>query len=157
MPISAGVRKNFGYKKLNHQSYLIDSIESSSVIMPLPLDRPFILKDVFNIAAHQNDLPWKPFRDGIDAYWIYQEPTGGPSAALLRFQAGAKVAWHEHVGFEHILVLSGSQSDENGRLQTGSLMVNQPGSGHSITSEEGCIVLAIYQKPVSFARIQAES
>jgi len=123
--------------------------------MPLPLDRPFILQDVFHIAEHQHQLTWTPFREGIDAYWIYQEPADGPSAALLRFQPGAKVAWHEHVGFEHILVLSGSQSDENGRLQTGSLMVHKPGSGHSITSEEGCIVLAIYQKPVCFGNREA--
>jgi anti-sigma factor ChrR (cupin superfamily) len=57
---------------------------------------------------------------------------------------------HEHRGFEHIYILSGSQSDENGRLNAGTLMVHLPGTRHSIQSEEGCLVLAIYEKPAKF-------
>lgn len=115
-----------------------------------PLTRPFILTDIFNIAARQHELAWEPFRDGVEVFWIYKNGTEGSAAALLKFQPGGKVSLHEHVGFEHILVLSGSQNDQNGHLKAGSLMIHQPGTSHQITSDEGCIVLAIYEKRVSF-------
>jgi anti-sigma factor ChrR (cupin superfamily) len=57
---------------------------------------------------------------------------------------------HEHLGYEHILVLSGSQRDQNTTAAPGTLMINPPGTRHSIVGEAGCIVLAIYEKPVRF-------
>jgi anti-sigma factor ChrR (cupin superfamily) len=48
------------------------------------------------------------------------------------------------------LVLAGAQVDENTRAETGTLIINPPGTSHSILSEHGCIVLAIYEKPVKF-------
>jgi len=38
--------------------------------------------------------------------------------------------------------------DENSRASTGDLIVNPPGTKHSVYSESACIVLAIYEKPV---------
>ena len=32
----------------------------------------------------------------------------------------------------------------------GTLIINPPGTQHSVVSEAGCIVLAIYEKPVKF-------
>ena len=64
---------------------------------------------------------------------------------------------HEHTGWEHIFVLSGSQVDENARAETGMLIINPPGTSHSILSENGCIVLAIYEKPVKFLDTPSES
>jgi anti-sigma factor ChrR (cupin superfamily) len=57
---------------------------------------------------------------------------------------------HLHQGYEHILVLSGSQRDQNGTSVAGTLTINGPGTRHSVVSEAGCIVLAIYEKPVRF-------
>ncbi len=57
---------------------------------------------------------------------------------------------HRHTGYEHIFVLTGSQRDENGTAPAGTLTVNPPGTQHSLVSEAGCIVLAIYEKPVRF-------
>ena len=58
-----------------------------------------------------DDLPWQPFREGVEIYPLYKDNTEGheASAALLRYQAGAKVPHHSHTGYEHILVLSGSK------------------------------------------------
>ena len=124
--------------------------------MSKPLERPFIMKNIFSIAERQDELPWQHFREGVDIHWIYQEGgETGPAAALLRFQPGGKVSLHHHEGFEHIIVLSGSQTDQNGHLEAGSLMIHKPGTSHSIYSEEGCLVLAIYEKRVSFAEQQA--
>ena len=54
-------------------------------------------------------------------------------------------------------MLSGSQVDENARAETGMLIINPPGTSHSILSENGCIVLAIYEKPVKFLDTPSES
>jgi anti-sigma factor ChrR (cupin superfamily) len=109
------------------------------------------LNDLFQISNWQHTLLWKPFREGVDIYRLYGGGDTGPSAALLRFHPGARVESHEHRGYEHILVLSGSQVDENSVSEEGCLIVNPPGTHHSVLTESGCIVLAIYEKPVHFA------
>jgi anti-sigma factor ChrR (cupin superfamily) len=114
------------------------------------MPRPLILRDLFALASRQEEFSWEPLRPGVDVHWIYREAEDGAAAALIRFQPGGRVPLHEHRGHEHIFVLSGSQTDENGRLAAGSLMVNAPGARHSIVSEEGCLVLAIYERGVRF-------
>ena len=118
-------------------------------------DRVLKLKDLFQISGWQQRLPWKPFQEGVDIYRLYGDGKTGPTAALLRFKAGGRVPLHEHTGYEHIFVLAGSQVDENSRAETGALIINPPGTSHSILSENGCIVLAIYEKPVRFLQTPA--
>lgn len=113
-------------------------------------DRILKLNDLFQISGWQQKLSWKPFHDGVDIYRLYGDGETGPTAALLRFAPGGRIPLHEHTGFEHIFVLTGSQVDENSRAETGMLIINPPGTSHSILSENGCIVLAIYEKPVKF-------
>lgn len=108
------------------------------------------LTDLFAIADWQHRLTWTPFRDGVDIYRLYGDGVTGPTAALLRFHRGGFVPRHEHLGYEHIIVLAGAQVDENSRAGAGTLIVNPPGTSHSVSSETGCIVLAIYERPVAF-------
>lgn len=109
-----------------------------------------IFPNLARLAENQNGLEWTPFHPGVDIHWLYREEDHGPSAALIRFQPGASVPLHEHRGYEHIYILSGSQSDGSGLLAAGSLMVHPPGTRHRIDSQEGCLVLAIYEKPAQF-------
>jgi anti-sigma factor ChrR (cupin superfamily) len=95
-------------------------------------------------------LDWRPFRDGIEAAWLYHNGAHGPAAAYLRYQPGARVPRHWHAGYEHVVVLDGAQSDDNGHHAAGSLVVNPPGSAHEVVSEEGCVVLVIWERPVVF-------
>ena len=95
-------------------------------------------------------VPWKPFRAGIEIHSLYGELGVGRSAALLRYAPGAVLPAHRHVGFEQILVLEGAQVDEHGRYAKGMLVVNAPGSGHSVHSPEGCIVFVTWDNPVEF-------
>jgi anti-sigma factor ChrR (cupin superfamily) len=118
--------------------------------MPIVTDRVLKLNDLFQVSGWQHKLPWQPFQPGVDIYRLYEDGEDGPNAALLRFQPGGRVPLHEHTGYEHIFVLSGSQVDENSEAVTGSLIINPPGTSHSIISKTGCIVLAIYEKPVKF-------
>jgi anti-sigma factor ChrR (cupin superfamily) len=102
------------------------------------------------IAEHPDEISWQPFRPGVEIHRLYGDGLDGPSAALLRFAPGGVVPLHEHTGYEHILVLAGSQHDANSTATAGTLMINPPGTQHRIVSETGCIVLAIYERPVRF-------
>ena len=96
--------------------------------------------------AEQQPFAWRPFFPGVNIHWLYRDGDEGPAAALIRFDPGARVPLHEHRGFEHIFMLRGSQTDENGVLHAGGLVVHAPGTRHSVFSEDGCLVLAIYEK-----------
>jgi anti-sigma factor ChrR (cupin superfamily) len=111
---------------------------------------PFALKDVFHFAAQQDQVAWEPYKKGVDIFRLYGDGVTGPTAALLRYREHGEVPLHEHVGYEHILILSGSQRDESGIYPEGTFFINPPGTRHQVSSDTGCIVLAIYEKPVRF-------
>ncbi|MEM7024242.1 MAG: cupin domain-containing protein [Pseudomonadota bacterium] len=95
-------------------------------------------------------LTFTPFREGIEIHRIYGDGVTGPAAAVLRYQPGAGAPLHEHLGFEHIVMLDGIQRDERGAYGAGTMVVNPPGSRHRVWSDEGCIALLIWEKPVRF-------
>jgi anti-sigma factor ChrR (cupin superfamily) len=111
---------------------------------------PFELNDVFHFADHQNEIAWEPYKKGVDIFRLYGDGITGPTAALVRYRERSEVPMHEHKGYEHILILAGSQRDENGTFEAGTLVINPPGTRHKVSSDDGCIVLAIYEKPVQF-------
>lgn len=108
------------------------------------------LPDLVRIAEWQHTLAWQPLADGVEVHRLYGDGITGPTAALIRFNRAGKVPLHRHTGYEHIIVLAGSQRDQNSLAETGTLMINPPGTAHSVISEAGCIVLAIYGSPVQF-------
>lgn len=109
--------------------------------------QPIVLPDLKAMVVDP-DLAWEPFRPGVEIHRLYPAEPDGAAAALLRYQPGASVPHHCHTGFEHILVLSGSQTDDNGTYPAGTLVVNPPGTRHTVSSTDGCIVLAIWAKPI---------
>jgi anti-sigma factor ChrR (cupin superfamily) len=118
--------------------------------MPALTD-PIVLSGLLEHAKTlRTTSDWQPFRPGVTAHWLYNVPDGGPAAVLLRYEAGARVALHEHVGYEHLLILEGDQYDEDGAYSVGSLVVHPPGTRHSPGSVEGCLALLIYEKAVRF-------
>ena len=104
---------------------------------------PGVLRDPAGLA-------WEPFRDGIEVSWLYRNGDHGPAAAFLRYAPGARVPFHFHAGYEHVMILSGSQTDCNGRHGPGALVINPPGTSHEVVSEDGCIVLLVWERPVVF-------
>ena len=120
---------------------------------PLPdAPAPAILElpDLFRLVERADELEWQPFRDGVEIHRLYGDGLTGPSAALMRFREQGNIPFHYHDGYEHILVLAGSQRDEHGILPAGTLRVHAPGTSHQVVSEAGCLILAIYEKPVRF-------
>ena len=95
-------------------------------------------------------LDWQAFREGVDLLPMCGSPVEGCSCALLRYHPGAKIPRHLHVGMEFLLILRGSQRDERGEYGAGTFLINPANSSHAIVSEAGCVVLAVWEKPVRF-------
>ncbi|OSC42701.1 urea transporter [Mycobacterium decipiens] len=106
-----------------------------------------LLEQVKNLNATGE---WTAFRPGVTAHWLYNDGNGGPAAVFLRYTPGARVAEHEHMGYEHLLILEGDQFDEHGSYPQGSFVINPPGTRHSPGSVGGCVALLIYEKAVRF-------
>ncbi len=109
---------------------------------------------ISNLIEHAKNLrtngDWKPFHPGVTAHWLYNEPESNAEAVFLLYEAGARVPLHEHLGYEHMYVLDGDQSDENGSYPAGSFVIHPPGTKHSPYSVSGCVALLIYEKGVRF-------
>jgi anti-sigma factor ChrR (cupin superfamily) len=114
---------------------------------------PFAIKDLFHISDHQDEIPWTPYKQGVEIFRLYGDGVSGPTAALLRYREAGEVPTHEHPGYEHVIVLSGSQEDEHGVFNAGTVVINAPGTRHKVRSGAGCIVLVIYEKPVRFLEV----
>ncbi len=105
---------------------------------------------IWSLRPEQIDaLPFSELRSGVQICVLHEAPDGA-RVAVLRYAPGATVPSHRHPGYEYIYVLAGEQSDERGRYGAGSLVVNEPGMTHQVTSESGCTVLIIWQRPVVF-------
>ena len=112
----------------------------------------WILDDIANI---KDTLPWQPFsadqRDKVGIIWLFDSRAATPpgsAAALLRYQPGARGALHLHPGYELIFVLEGTLETASGILHAGTLEVCTPGSVHSPSSVQGCVLLVVWEKPV---------
>ncbi len=108
------------------------------------------LTKLFQIVENQDAYTWEKFRDHVDIHRLYGNGESGPTAALLRYNQTTAIPLHVHEGYEHILVLCGTQEDEEGMIHEGTLRVHSPGTTHRGTGFAGCIVLAIYEKAVRF-------
>ena len=113
--------------------------------------------DVFRKLAEDGwgALRFEPFRDGIEIARLFGQADRGASGAVLKYQPGASAPRHRHPGFETIIVLDVAQSDEAGTYVKGDVVVNPPGSIHTVSSGPGCVVLIVWEKPVEFVDEQS--
>ena len=109
-----------------------------------------VLRDLFGERQDFSAFAWEPFRPGVEIARIYGDGKSGPAAALLRYAPGARVPLHDHFDYEHIIVLRGAQSDDHGRYGAGSVLIHGDETSHAVMSEEGCVVLAIWNTPIRF-------
>jgi hypothetical protein len=67
---------------------------------------------------------------------------------MMRAQ-GAVVGWTATTDqLVAALVLEGEEAAARGRYPAGTLLINPPGSRHSVRSEIGCAALLYWEKPV---------
>lgn len=109
---------------------------------------PLVFKLALDALRHCE--AFEPLRPGVDISRLYRHEASGASAAVLRYAPGASVPEHIHEGYEHVLVLEGEQRDHRGSYPAGTLVVNPPGTRHTVSSPQGCLALLIWQRPVRF-------
>ena len=93
----------------------------------------------FNLA----EVAWADAIPGVRQKAIWHDKETKRRAALIRFEAGAKLPRHKHVGDELIFVIEGSVSDESGEVVAGNANYRPNGCTHTVTSKNGATVFAL--------------
>ena len=90
-----------------------------------------------------NDLGWQDFQTGLRFKILWEDKPTKRRAQLTRFEPGAKLPLHRHVGDELIFVLDGAVSDESGSVTPGNVGYRPNGCVHTVSSKNGATVLAV--------------
>jgi anti-sigma factor ChrR (cupin superfamily) len=90
-----------------------------------------------------HELPWVETGPGVRQKRIWEDKAGERRALLARFEPGAMLPPHRHVGDELILVVEGANADESGVVATGNMNYRPNGCVHSVTTPNGATVLAV--------------
>ncbi len=95
-------------------------------------------------------IGWEPTRfPGVETKTLYREPSGRHTT-LTRMAPGAKLPSHRHVGVEQSYVLEGTLIDDDGACTVGNFVWRRPGSIHEAWTQDGCVVLGIFEAPNEF-------
>jgi anti-sigma factor ChrR (cupin superfamily) len=90
-----------------------------------------------------SDLPWVDSRPGVRQKRIWEDKAGERRAILARFEPGATLPPHRHVGDELIFLIEGANADESGVVATGNMNYRPDGCVHTVTTQNGATVLAV--------------
>jgi len=90
-----------------------------------------------------SELEWQSMTPTIKAKTIWSDPAAKRRAQLTRFEPGAVLPLHKHIGDEFLYVIEGAISDESGTTAAGSVGYRPDGCVHSVTSKHGATVFAI--------------
>jgi anti-sigma factor ChrR (cupin superfamily) len=90
-----------------------------------------------------SELPWVEARPGVRQKRIWEDPATERRAILARFEPGATLPRHRHVGDELIFVVEGANADESGVVATGNMNYRPNGCVHTVTTKNGATVLAV--------------
>ena len=101
-------------------------------------DRAGVRSEIFTLS----DLPWIEARPGVRQKRIWEDKAGERRALLARFEPGATLPKHRHVGDEVIFLIEGANADESGVVATGDMNYRPNGCVHSVTTQNGATVLA---------------
>jgi anti-sigma factor ChrR (cupin superfamily) len=89
-----------------------------------------------------SDLPWVDARPGVRQKRIWEDKAAERRLLLARFEPGATLPPHRHVGDELIFLVEGANADESGVVATGQLNYRPNGCVHTVTTQNGATVLA---------------
>lgn len=102
------------------------------------------------LIQNLDDAQWVDLAPGVKMVVLHDHPQSGYRVALLKYEPGTSTRRHTHTGDEHIYVLEGSQTDDEGHYPKGSYVFNPQGKVHKVSSQEGCLILIHWMAPVQF-------
>lgn len=121
---------------------------------PVPASVPLPLAARLELPASLGRLRWwRPFLRGARLAVLCEDDRTGASLALAHMPGGRVFPRHEHLGFEHAVVLAGGYDDERGSFTAGDFAIYEPGSSHGPHTLDGddCWILFRLGGPVRFA------
>jgi anti-sigma factor ChrR (cupin superfamily) len=99
-----------------------------------------------------NELAWVEAMPGVRVKPIWEDKAAARRAILARFEPGATLPRHRHVGDELIFVVEGASVDESGTVTPGNLNYRPNGCVHTVSTQNGATVFAAvwgHVEPVS--------
>jgi anti-sigma factor ChrR (cupin superfamily) len=90
-----------------------------------------------------SELEWVEVRPNARQKQIWEDKAAERRAILARFEPGTELPRHRHIGDELIFVIEGANADESGLVSTGNMSYRPNGCTHTVTTQNGCTVLAI--------------
>ena len=108
------------------------SVEAAKEIGAAPSSHTIVL----------SDMQWIDFRPGVRAKPFWSDPATKRRAIYARWEPGAKLPRHRHIGDELLFMIEGSNFDESGELRTGNLAYFANGCTHTVVSKNGRTALA---------------
>jgi len=100
-----------------------------------------------SLLVNADGVPWVERRPGVFWKVLWEDPDGLHKAILMRYERGATIPRHRHIGDEQIFVLEGGVADETGMCTAGNYARRPPGCVHTVTSPTGALVIAITSGP----------
>jgi anti-sigma factor ChrR (cupin superfamily) len=100
-----------------------------------------------SLFVDPGDVAWVERRPGVFWKTLWEDADGLHKAILMRYEPGATIPRHRHLGDEQIWVLEGSVADDTGVCTAGTYARRPPGCVHTVTSPGGALVLAITSGP----------
>ena len=98
-----------------------------------------------------NEIAWADALPGIRQKPIFSDKETHRRMVLARFEPGAKLGRHRHLGDEIVFVIEGSNADESGELVAGNMDYRPNGCTHSVWSTNGATALAFVTGSVEAA------
>lgn len=93
---------------------------------------------VFTIS----EIEWKEARPGVRQKPIWEDKAAERRAIMARFEPGAMLPLHKHIGDELIFLIEGANADESGTVATGNMSYRPNGCVHTVTTKNGATALA---------------
>jgi anti-sigma factor ChrR (cupin superfamily) len=90
-----------------------------------------------------SDLEWVEALPGVRQKRIWEDKVANRRALLARFEPGATLPPHRHVGDELIFVIEGASVDESGVVTPGNMSYRPNGCVHTVTTKNGATALAV--------------
>jgi predicted ChrR family anti-sigma factor len=147
----AGARRNAAsalWSRLEAQIGTAQTVRTE----PLPAEMPLPLAARRELPAGVRPRWWRLLLGGARMALVANDPATGTRLAIGRMPGGLVFPRHEHLGFEHAVVLSGGYDDERGEFLAGDFAVYEPGSEHGPHTLDGdpCWILFRLDGPVRF-------
>jgi anti-sigma factor ChrR (cupin superfamily) len=89
------------------------------------------------------EIAWVEAIPGVRQKPVWHDKETKRRASIVRFEPGAQLPRHKHVGDELIFVIEGSNADESGEVLTGNLNYRPNGCTHSVTTKNGATIFAL--------------